>query len=63
MIDSFVNTVEYHQVPQRMIDITVNIYDGVTKSVVTKTYTSIAIKFEMVFYKVIALTLSFQYGL
>ena len=41
-----VSTLEYHHVPQHIIDIIVNIYDGFTTSVATKDYITPAIKFE-----------------
>ena len=41
-----VSTLEYHHVPQHIIDIIVDIYDGFTTSVATKDYITQPIKFE-----------------
>ena len=41
-----VSTLEYHHVPQHIIDIIVNIYNGFTTSVATKDYITPAVKFE-----------------
>ena len=41
-----VSTLEYHHVPQYIIDIIVDIYDGFTTSVATKDYITPAIKLE-----------------
>ena len=41
-----VSTLEYHHVPQRIIDIIADIYDGFTTSVATKDYITPPIKFD-----------------